>query len=92
MKARMAAAVVLVLSAGPALADGGVTVQLPDVSGLDDAEAERLIAELAKEGLRIKGEGAFLLRAVTHLDISAADIIRAAALIAQALENGNGKA
>ena len=47
MKARMAAAVVLVLSAGPALADGGVTVQLPDVSGLDDAEAERLIAELA---------------------------------------------
>ena len=30
-----------------ALADGGITVQLPDVSGLSEAEAKALIAELA---------------------------------------------
>ncbi|MBD9526035.1 MULTISPECIES: hypothetical protein [Paracoccus] len=33
--------------AGMALADGGVTVQLPDVSGLSADQAKALIAELA---------------------------------------------
>ncbi len=33
--------------AGAALAAGGITVQLPDVSGLPEAEAKALIAELA---------------------------------------------
>ena len=33
--------------AGSALADGGMTVKLPDVSGLSDDEAKALIAELA---------------------------------------------
>ena len=37
----------MLMLAGAALADGGVTVQLPDVSGLSDAEAGALIAELA---------------------------------------------
>ncbi|UXU75450.1 MULTISPECIES: hypothetical protein [unclassified Paracoccus (in: a-proteobacteria)] len=39
--------IALVLSASTALADGGLTVQLPDVSGLDRAQAKALIAELA---------------------------------------------
>lgn len=39
--------IALVLSASTALADGGMTVQLPDVSGLDRAQAKALIAELA---------------------------------------------
>lgn len=47
MHAIMAAAA-LALSAGMALADGGVTVQLPDLSGLDDAQARSLIAQLAQ--------------------------------------------
>lgn len=41
-----AAAGALLISAGATLA-GGVTVQLPDVSGLSEAEARTLIAELA---------------------------------------------
>lgn len=40
-------AVALILTAGTALADGGVTVELPDVSGLDDSQARALISELA---------------------------------------------
>ncbi|SMO76959.1 hypothetical protein [Paracoccus laeviglucosivorans] len=47
MKAMAAAAGALVLMTGAALADGGVTVQLPDISQIDDAEAARLIEELA---------------------------------------------
>ncbi|HWL57062.1 MAG TPA: hypothetical protein VNQ78_10385 [Paracoccus sp. (in: a-proteobacteria)] len=47
MKPSTALAAALVLMAGAALADGGVTVQLPDISGLDQEEATRLIADLA---------------------------------------------
>ncbi|MGA0542899.1 threonine aldolase family protein [Neotabrizicola sp. VNH66] len=53
--------------------------------------AAALMAELAREGLRIKAEGAFLLRAVTHLDISAAEIIRATTLIAQTVARLRGQ-
>lgn len=35
-------------SAAPALADGGMTVTLPDTSKLSDAQARALIAELAQ--------------------------------------------
>lgn len=38
----------MILTGGMALADGGMTVQLPDVSGLDQAQAQSLIAELAQ--------------------------------------------
>lgn len=45
---RMALAVAItVLATVPAMADGGITVRLPDVSALSDAEAKALIAELA---------------------------------------------
>ena len=47
MTAVLAAALALPLGAAPAMADGGVTVQLPDVSTLPEAEARALIAELA---------------------------------------------
>ena len=40
-------AAILTVTAGIALADGAITVQLPDVSGLSDTEAKSLIAELA---------------------------------------------
>lgn len=45
MKALMVAT--LLLSGGVALADGGVTVQLPDVTAMGDDQARSLIAELA---------------------------------------------
>jgi len=45
--ARITLAGAMLMLAGAALADGGITVQLPDVSGLSDAEAKALIAELA---------------------------------------------
>ncbi|RDW13780.1 hypothetical protein [Paracoccus thiocyanatus] len=48
MKALAALAGALVLGAGAVAADGGVTVKLPDVSGLSDAQAKALIAELAE--------------------------------------------
>ena len=47
----MLAAALLALTMGgasTALADGGMTVTLPDVSGLSDAEAKALIAQLAQ--------------------------------------------
>ena len=47
MKAMAVAAGAVILTTGVALADGGMTVQLPDVSQIDTAEATRLIAELA---------------------------------------------
>lgn len=47
MTAIFATALALPLAGGPAYADGGVTVQLPDVSGLSDGDAKALIAELA---------------------------------------------
>ncbi|ABL68553.1 MULTISPECIES: carbohydrate kinase family protein [Paracoccus] len=47
MKALAALAGALVLGTGAALADGGITVKLPDVSNLSDTEAKSLIAELA---------------------------------------------
>ncbi|WP_134680171.1 hypothetical protein [Paracoccus ravus] len=46
MQAFTALAGALAVMAGAALA-GGVTVQLPDISGLEDDEARSLIAELA---------------------------------------------
>lgn len=47
MTAIFATALMLPLAGAPAYADGGVTVQLPDVSGLSEADAKALIAELA---------------------------------------------
>jgi hypothetical protein len=47
MKTIAVAAGVMLVMATAALADGGIAVQLPDVSGLSDAEAKALIAELA---------------------------------------------
>ncbi|MTH76571.1 hypothetical protein [Paracoccus aestuariivivens] len=47
MHALTALAGALAVMAGTALADGGVTVQLPDVSELSTDEAKALIAELA---------------------------------------------
>lgn len=48
MKRLAAAFGALILTAGGALADGGITVELPDVSKLSDAEARTMIADLAK--------------------------------------------
>lgn len=42
-----ATAIALPLMGGMASADGGMTVQLPDVSGLSDDQAKALIGELA---------------------------------------------
>lgn len=47
MTSIMAAAGALLLTTGAVLADGGVTVQLPDVTALSPAQATALIAELA---------------------------------------------
>lgn len=47
MKTIAVAAGATLMMARAVLADGGITVQLPDVSGLSDAEAKTLIAELA---------------------------------------------
>lgn len=47
MKAIAAAAGALILTAGAVLADGGVTVQLPDIANIDDAQATTLIKDLA---------------------------------------------
>ncbi|GLK62811.1 hypothetical protein F8A10_16655 [Paracoccus kondratievae] len=47
MKALAALAGALALLSGAALADGGITVKLPDVSNLSENEAKSLIAELA---------------------------------------------
>lgn len=41
-------AAAVVLAAAPAWADGGMTVPLPDVSGLPDAEAKSLLQQLAQ--------------------------------------------
>ena len=48
MKTVATVAGALAIMSGVALAGGGVTVQLPDVSGLSEAEAKSLIAELAQ--------------------------------------------
>lgn len=47
MRPIMAATGALLLTTGLALADGGVTVQLPEVAALSNDEATALIAELA---------------------------------------------
>lgn len=47
MKIFAHAAAIVAITSGAALAGGGVTVQLPDVSDLSDAQATSLIAELA---------------------------------------------
>lgn len=47
MKSIHLAAAALTLMAGAAFADGGITVALPDVSGLPDDQAKSLIADLA---------------------------------------------
>ncbi len=48
MKTVATVAGALAMMSGVALAGGGVTVQLPDVSGLSETEAKSLIAELAQ--------------------------------------------
>ncbi len=48
MKTVATVAGALAMMSGAALAGGGVTVQLPDVSGLSETEAKSLIAELAQ--------------------------------------------
>ena len=48
MKTVAAVAGALAIVSGAALAGGGMTVQLPDISGLSDPEAISLIAELAQ--------------------------------------------
>ena len=48
MKTVAAVAGALAIVSGAALAGGGMTVQLPDISGLSDPEAKSLIAELAQ--------------------------------------------
>ena len=50
MRQMLAAAILAVTIGGAsaALADGGMTVTLPDVSGLSDAEAKALITQLAQ--------------------------------------------
>lgn len=48
MKAILAAFWGMALTAGAAVADGGVSVQLPDVSQLPQPQAEALIAQLAQ--------------------------------------------
>lgn len=47
MTAFCATAVALPLAGSVAYADGGMTVQLPDVSGLSESDSKALIAELA---------------------------------------------
>lgn len=47
MGKRATAVAAMLMLGTAALADGGITVQLPDVSGLSEAEAKVLIAELA---------------------------------------------
>ena len=47
MKIFAHAAAIVAVTTGTALAGGGVTVQLPDVSNLSEAQATSLIAELA---------------------------------------------
>lgn len=47
MKTTAIAAGAMLMLARAALADGGITVQLPDVSALPEPEAKALIAELA---------------------------------------------
>lgn len=47
MKIFAHAAAIVAVTTGTALAGGGVTVQLPDVSDLSEAQATSLIAELA---------------------------------------------
>lgn len=44
----MLAAAVLAIASGAALADGGMTVPLPDTSGLSEGEARALVTELAQ--------------------------------------------
>ena len=46
--ARLFAAICLFLGAAPAMADSSVTVPMPDLSGISEADAEKLIAALAQ--------------------------------------------
>ena len=48
MKPMLAAALLALATTGAALADGGMTVPLPDTSGLSADEARALITELAQ--------------------------------------------
>ncbi|MDM7255260.1 MAG: hypothetical protein P3W90_001015, partial [Paracoccus sp. (in: a-proteobacteria)] len=48
MKRVYGAIAAMIAAAGAVLADGGVTVKLPDVSALSDADAKALIAQLAE--------------------------------------------
>jgi len=48
MKPTHAALIAMLLMSGPALADGGVSVPLPDTSGMPAAEAKALMSELAQ--------------------------------------------
>ncbi|QJD16263.1 hypothetical protein [Paracoccus sanguinis] len=48
MKPTHTALIAMLLMSGPALADGGVSVPLPDTSGMPAAEAKALMSELAQ--------------------------------------------
>lgn len=48
MKLNIPVVMAAVLAGSAVLADGGITVKLPDISGLSKADAKALIAELAK--------------------------------------------
>ncbi|KGJ13543.1 hypothetical protein [Paracoccus sanguinis] len=48
MKPTHAALIAMLLMSGPALADGGVSVPLPDTSRMPAAEAKALMSELAQ--------------------------------------------
>lgn len=48
MKLFTAATTALVVLAGSAFAEGGITVQLPDISSLSETEASALISQLAQ--------------------------------------------
>lgn len=53
--------------------------------------AQALADDLLASGIRLGVEGAFLLRAVTHLDVSAAEVDRAARAAAEAIVRLAGK-
>ena len=55
-------------------------------------DAERVATEARLRGLAINASGPRRLRAVTHLDVSAADVERAAALLADAVAAARGRA
>ncbi|MEI9939682.1 MAG: low-specificity L-threonine aldolase [Pseudomonadota bacterium] len=73
-----------------------VLAQLPDVGvvppetnivsvKVDERSAQRVVAEARRRGVLVNATSASTLRAVTHLDLSAADVERAAARLCDAI-------